>query len=115
MSVCGLRYVYIPIVLAALTGEVFAQQQAAPTDGTTCFCLQHDDSLKQVIYNCTGFRPPKATEVTALCKGEDPTAKPSKFTVAPPWTVILKDQDGCRPCERERATIKVPRNELEDK
>jgi hypothetical protein len=114
----SLEYIFsIVCLLVALTAQSSESlaQQPAPTDGTTCFCLQHDDGLKQVIRNCRGFRPPKASEVTASCRGDDPATDPTKITVAPPWTVILEDQQGCKPCQGSRATIKVPRNESEDK
>lgn len=89
-------------------------QQAAPTDGKTCFCLLRDGPPKTVQRDCTGFRPPKAAETTATCRGEDPTATPVQITIVPPWSVLADGQEGCAPCRGPRGTIKVPRNDSAD-
>jgi hypothetical protein len=103
----------IHVVAIAGSGGSFAQQ-AAPSDGKTCFCLLHDGPLKPVQHDCTGFRPAKATDVTATCRGEDLTATPVQITVAPPWSVLTDGQEGCVPCRGSRKTIKVPRNDSAD-
>lgn len=103
----------IHAIAIVASGGSFAQQ-AAPTDGKTCFCLLRDGPPKTVQHDCTGFRPPKAADTTATCRGEDPTATPVQITVAPPWSVVADGQEGCAPCRGSRRTIWVPRNDSAD-
>lgn len=100
----------IMVVAILASGGSFAQQ-AAPTDGKTCFCLLREGPPKAVERGCTGFRPAKATVTTATCQGEDPKATPSQISVEPPWSVLPDGQEGCAPCRGARSAVKVPRND----
>jgi hypothetical protein len=85
------------LVILTLLADVCLAEQA-PTDGLTCFCLQHRAS-KQVLHGCKGTLLPKATLVTAICSGEGPKSRLSRLNVAPPWSVIPDGAEYCNPCK----------------
>jgi hypothetical protein len=93
-----LRVLLAGVQCLTIVSLAFAQP-AVPTDGRTCFCLQHQ-ATGQVLRGCFGSKAPADFFATASCWDSERPAEMAPITVDRGWTLVPADQGVCSPCDR---------------
>ena len=92
-----------------LPASILHAQPVVPTDGKTCFCLQHGSG--QIQPGCVGSKGPNDFYATATCWDEESQAIGPTITVDRSWTIMPEGQSSCAPCDRRprRSVPELPR------
>ena len=92
------RRLFLAGVQSLATVSLAFAQPVVPTDGHTCFCLQHPTG--QVLRGCLGSKAPVDFYASASCWDSERSVRMGPVTVDRAWTFVPADQGVCSPCDR---------------